>query len=581
MPTPVVYWLTDQRNADYTGITEALASGFRVHFFLRCEDMLRQLQSVRPDVIIISTRGTPDETISDINTVCRNPEAKGLKMVLSLEREDPKSVHLAASLCFREILPLNLPISVWTKRFRFAVATKAQRLKLTSAATGDRQEAIIRAPSRITWIDKDRLCIETSVFFEHGATFRMLGPFAAFIGIRELPLTVLERQSKRLRYRHSSSIICKINVEDLPGFNMERLKLVSRGQSTSAPMNIYAIAKTQTSRQQIINAFGQHNVLFATKLTTAEKELEYFEPDALIIENSFLQNRDVQHLIGMKLTCVLADHNSGPIAIPKDSQLKVFRNITEIHRYLQLKVPMSQRAADSKWYIPDASDFSRCSVQFRGTVESVNKDVVLLHMPNRARNYALMEIATQISDAMNTSEFIKLVEPVAPAAGYNSDDEVAATYMAMVLCSSRDTFGAQIAPFKLTDVNKDDRVRNDQTSTAAAASAPAAPTTVRRPGGTPGSEKIVIQARPRTQIAPGHEFYEREELRDAKIAWQKPSAFQLILSSMDRKTVVQTIVLTLVGIGLFMLLMNAIENPTNKMSGFANWFSKHAESTGK
>lgn len=577
MPTPFVYWLTDQKASDYAEVTDALAEMYGVRFFHRCDDLIRQLQATRPDVIVISTRRSSDETMNDINAVCKHPEAKGLKMVLSLEREDPKSVHLAASLCFREILPLTLPSSAWIKRFRFAVSSKPQRLKLNSTAATDRQEAVIRAPSRITWIDKDRLCIETSVFFEHGAKFKMLGPFAAFIGIRELPLTVLERQSKRLRYRHSSSIICKINVEDLPGFNIDRLKLVSRGQSTSAPMNIYAIAKTRTNRQQISNAFGQHNVLFATKLTTAQNEIEYFEPDALIIEDSFLQNREVQHLLGLKLTCVLADPAAGPIAVPKDAQLKIFRNTTEIHRYLQLKVPLSQRSRESKWYIPEVSDFSRCSVQFPGTVESINKDVALLHMPNRARNFALMEVATQISDALSTSEFVKLIEPVAPAAGYNGDDGVAATYVAMVLCSSRDTFGAQVAPFKLVEASDQKGPAGSASPTATTAPAPIG----RRATGTPGSEKIVIQARPRSQIAPGHEFYQREELRDAKIAWQKPSTLQLVVNSLDKKTVIQTFVLTMIGIGLFLLLMNAIENPTNKMSGFASWFSRHAETTGK
>lgn len=554
MASQFVYWLTDKRSSEYSEITDALAAMYGVRFFSRCDDMIRQLASIRPDTIIISTRPSVEDTLSDINTICKNPEAKGLKMVLSLERDDPRSVHLAASLCFREIIPISTPAVTWINRFKFSTAAKPQRIKYTLPEQGDIMQAVMRAPSRINWVDKDRLCIETSAFFEPGNKFNLLGPFPVFLGYRELPLTVMERQSKRLRYRHSSSIICKINIDEVQDFKTDKLKTIARGQASTAPMNIYAIAKTQSGRLQIINAFGQHNVLFATKLTTAEKELEYFEPDALIMEESFVTNKDIQPLIGKRLTCIIRDPNTAAISVPLLPQVKLFNSVSEIHKYLQIKVPLKQRARDAKWYIPEVSDFSRCSVQFSGSVERISKDLLIVNSPIRVRNFSLLEVATQVAEAQNLSEYLKICEPQPGPDGQHS-----ASYIGMKLCSSNDIFGTSSHAATLVDISSVAKARPSTSS----------------------GNKLVVQARTESQIAPGHEFYAKQEIRDVKIAYQKRSSARIILDSLDVKYVLQGIFLALVGIGLVYALSTAIKSPNTNLKGFAGWISGTAQSTGK
>ena len=118
-----IYWITRKVSLSHGEKAKLLAKrNYEIQYFTNLEDLLSAFNQRRVGIIVVGDDAAPPEIEDLIETLCSKPELTGVRLILSLSREAPNVVRVAAANGFRDVISIDLEPQKWLARFLFSTA---------------------------------------------------------------------------------------------------------------------------------------------------------------------------------------------------------------------------------------------------------------------------------------------------------------------------------------------------------------------------------------------------------------------------------------------------------------------------
>lgn len=288
-----IYWLAQEVQASHQGKALLLKSqGFDVHFFNTLKKFREQYIKSRSGIIFISDNGPEMDILDHVDQITKMPETQGARMVLILENHFNSLMDTAASLCFREMIPLAVDDGEWIQRILLSCASKPVPYVPPNPQLTVNQVSSIDLPARITWIGDERLRLECKFRPPIGSNLKITGLLAETLGIKSVHVTVEENHRNKLHYRFSDAVVAswKIPPEVKERFQDMIWKL--RKQFQSPLYRAFVVIKELDLRLNVIANLNREDftVKSALQIQSIEEEPKYFTPDIIFIEDQLTAN---------------------------------------------------------------------------------------------------------------------------------------------------------------------------------------------------------------------------------------------------------------------------------------------------
>ncbi len=384
------------------------AQGIEVQFFSNSESFLKELDSKRAGIIIVSDHDTPLATEKVLNMLLNTPEIQGAKMVYSCHSKHNELRMFAAGLGFRDIVPEDLDDKQWLHRIRFAVASKPIDFQQPAIQTSMHQISALSLPTRIVWIAKDTIRIECRARAPIGASFILSGSLADAFGVTSISLTVRSTTRSNLLYRFSDALICEWSV---PASAKERTANVLRTLSAEDPgprCRIFVAVQNTSLRKELLTQFDDPRFEISTALqkNSIANDPKFFSPDMVLIESSLCSSKDDQFATMMKH---LPEHTAVAIfgklenfsyirtkyaprtiitmnSVPKDIRTSA------LNRFMPIRQKIDDLAFIGGSYIPSENQMSLGEISFSTRLTRIHPTAITLGLPFPVANFALARI---------------------------------------------------------------------------------------------------------------------------------------------------------------------------------------------
>jgi len=284
-----IYWLTTPVDDRIKALEDQLRhSGFHCDFFSSLDALMSAVAARRTTIVVLGELGSAEKEVAALRYLAQRPELQGVRFILTPVTMNPAMMGLAAAFNFRDILPLDLPPSVWAERFIFATSTSPDPLPQTPAMVGMNQVATLHLPARVVWISGDQIWMESRLECAVGTTLNLHGSLAEAIGLPSLKLEVLSTRNSFLFYRFSQATISKWSV---PLKFQEPVQFVLRDLRNSGigpSCRVFLAVETATLRNEIIDVLPPPRFKLSAALQRHGIPIEprYFSPDIVLIEDT-------------------------------------------------------------------------------------------------------------------------------------------------------------------------------------------------------------------------------------------------------------------------------------------------------
>ena len=384
------------------------AQGIEVQFFSNSESFLKELDSKRAGIIIVSDHDTALATEKVLTMLLNTPEIQGAKMVYSCLSKNNELRMFAAGLGFRDIVPEDLDDKQWLHRIRFAVASKPIDFQQPAIQTSMHQISALSLPTRIVWIAKDTIRIECRARAPIGASFLLSGSLADAFGVSSISLTVRSTTRSNLLYRFSDALICEWSV---PASAKERTANVLRTLSAEDPgprCRIFVAVQNTSLRKELLTQFDDPRFEISTALqkNSIANDPKFFSPDMVLIESSLCSSKDDQFATMMKH---LPEHTAVAIfgkpenfsfirskyaprtIITMNSVQKDIRT-SALNRFMPIRQKIDDLAFIGGSYIPSENHMSLGEISFSTRLTRIHPSAITLGLPFPVANFALARI---------------------------------------------------------------------------------------------------------------------------------------------------------------------------------------------
>ncbi len=284
-----IYWLTTPVTEQVLALENQLKhSGFQCDFFSSLDALMSAVAARRTTIVVIGDLGSLEKENRALGYLAQRPELQGVRFILTPLHMRPGTMGLAAAFNFRDIVPMDLPPSIWVERFIFATSTSPDPLPMTPAMIGMNQLASVHLPARVVWISHDQIWIESRLEAAIGTTISLRGSLADAVGLPSIKLEVIAKRNSFLFYRFSQATICKWS---LPEKFQQPAQFVLRDLRTSGvgpSCRIFMAIESPGLRNEIIAALPPPHFKLSAALQRHGIPVEprYFSPDIVLIEDT-------------------------------------------------------------------------------------------------------------------------------------------------------------------------------------------------------------------------------------------------------------------------------------------------------
>ncbi len=284
-----VYWLTNDISGQVSAIEQELrASGYHCDFFRNLDGLMSALAARRSAMIVVGDLGSMERDATAVRFLAQRPELQGVRFILANNHPRPAVMAMAAAYNFRDILPLDLPPSLWAARFMFASSTNPDALQQSPATIGMNQLASVHVPARVVWISSNQIWVESRLEAPAGTILNLQGSVADAVGLPSLKMEVLSTRNSYLFYRFSRALVCKWSVppkfENPVQYALKDLRASGIGPSC----RVFLAIESAALRSQLIEALPSPAFKLSAALHKQGISIEpkYFSPDIVIVEDA-------------------------------------------------------------------------------------------------------------------------------------------------------------------------------------------------------------------------------------------------------------------------------------------------------
>ena len=112
MKKKLIYWITNKFQDIHTQKSILMKkSGYEIIFFKNFETLYERFSEKRVGIVLLGDEGNPHEVEYCIKQMTLKPEIKGVRLILSISRNDPYLINLAYNNGFRDYLEAQEIIS--------------------------------------------------------------------------------------------------------------------------------------------------------------------------------------------------------------------------------------------------------------------------------------------------------------------------------------------------------------------------------------------------------------------------------------------------------------------------------------
>ncbi len=384
------------------------AQGIEVQFFSNTESFLKELDSKRAGIIIVSDHDTILATEKVLTMLMNTPEIQGAKMIYSSSIDHNELRMFAAGLGFRDIVPADLEDRQWLHRIRFAAACKPIDFQQPAIQTSMHQISALTLPARLVWIAKDTIRLECRARAPIGSSFVLSGALADAFGVSNIHLTVRSNTRSNLLYRFSDALICEWSV---PASAKDRTKEILRQISAEDPgprCRIFVAIQNTSLRKELLTQFDDPRFEISTALqkNNIANDPKFFSPDMVLIESSLCSSRDDQFGTMMRH---LPEHTAVAIfgkldnfssirtkyaprtiitmnSVPKDIRTSA------LNRFMPIRQKIDDLAVIGGSYIPSENQMSLGEISFSTRLTRIHPTAITLGLPFPVANFALARV---------------------------------------------------------------------------------------------------------------------------------------------------------------------------------------------
>jgi hypothetical protein len=403
------FWLVDSVTSRMRDRALLLhAQGIDVQFFSNSDSFLKELDSRRAGIIIVSDHDTLLATEKIFTLLMNTPEIQGAKMIYSCSSASYNLRMFAAGLGFRDIVPEDLDDRHWLHRIRFAVASKPIDFQQPAIQTSMHQISALSLPTRIIWIAKDTMRLECRARAPIGSSFVLSGALADAFGVNSVSLTVRSTTKSNLLYRFSDALICEWSV---PNSAKERTTEILRNISAEDPgprCRVFVAIQNPSLRRELLNQFDDPRFEISTALqkNSITNDPKFFSPDMVLIESTLCSFEDEQFSVMMQN---LPEHTAVAIfgklenfssirtkyaprtiltmnSVPKDIRASA------LNRFMPIRQKIDDLALIGGSYIPSENPLSLGEISFSTRMTRIHPTAVTLGLPFPVANFALARI---------------------------------------------------------------------------------------------------------------------------------------------------------------------------------------------
>ena len=284
-----IYWLVanpETLHQERSALLEEL--DYQVSFYHDLESLQQSLQVKRVSIIIVDESLELNATKLAMNALASMPDIQGARLLFSAIDGNDDLCFQAGCHGFRDIIPLDLEPAKWLERFQFSTASHDELAELSyQDSINPTTQITIGVPSRVVWVQRDRVWVESKARPELSDTVELSGSFPSSLGSSALSLAVKSRHTSDLAYRFSEASTCewypdKDVQKDKMDIVFKQLEEQNPGEKKKVFLAIQSPAlRTAITRYLDPDIFDVHSALQKKSLVSEPK---YFSPSLVIIE---------------------------------------------------------------------------------------------------------------------------------------------------------------------------------------------------------------------------------------------------------------------------------------------------------
>lgn len=286
-----IYWLTNPRSALVETLEQELRHhGYHCDFFSSIDALMSATAARRTTIIVLGNLDSIEKENSALKYLAQRPELQGVRFILAPSRLDHPTLQLAGAFNFRDILPLDLPAKLWAERFIFATSTNPTPLTQNPAQVGINQLATVHVPTRVVWISRNQIWLESRLEAPPGTTVTLRGSLTEAVGLSGIKLEVLGSRKKYLFYRFSNALICQWDAPEKFRKALHHILTDLKKNGPGPICRVFMAVESAKLRGELIDALPAPSF----KLTAALQkhgipiEPRYFSPNVVLIEDKLI-----------------------------------------------------------------------------------------------------------------------------------------------------------------------------------------------------------------------------------------------------------------------------------------------------
>ncbi|MBI2603645.1 MAG: hypothetical protein HYW48_11390 [Deltaproteobacteria bacterium] len=370
-----------------------------------------KLQQRKYPIILLGDGGDDKKVRESIIGIRALPEIWGARFILIVEKYDADLLELAASLNFRDLIPLNLPEDEWVFRIGYSSAGRERPFPLPTGQITLKSIAKLDLPARLIWMSPTRMCIETEIFPAVGSRLAVVGNLARELRVPHILFVVEGVKHEQLKYRFSTAVVGRWRVEPAFQAHIEAVLKGLRNKAPSAGHRVYIAMKDKVRKHFLADYFeGQlgAEVSIALFVKSIGYEPKFFTPDIifmdadLCVENGYFSQ--MLAVVSKELPIIIVDDGIHAEKIrrvgPEHHLIFMSELTTEVLDALAgeyLSEPSVKKALDEDaFYFEKSSDESFAMVSCPARLSKIHPFAVEVSCPYKVKRFALAHLKSPL-----------------------------------------------------------------------------------------------------------------------------------------------------------------------------------------
>ena len=289
-----VFWYVGIKSKKAEGFAKALeVHGYRSHYFYSIAELRRKITKLRSRLLIL-TAGNEDlntfrNLVLDLGTI---PELNGAYFILLGESLDRDKKAIAVANNFRDLIDANISSEAFVHRVLVATCRKKHSVVWQGMQLRLQKKSLAHIPSRLTWLDEEKLRIEAPFIIPKGGTLWIKGEIFKKFGLEPLRLIVKEHSRQNLSYRFSHAFIAEWAHSEESTRQKNKIIRFAKDHDSNKQTKVFLAVQNPSLRNSLTGLFKKYgcDVRAALSKNSIVREPLFLSPDIFILEDKLLSD---------------------------------------------------------------------------------------------------------------------------------------------------------------------------------------------------------------------------------------------------------------------------------------------------